>query len=87
MPLGEKMEKPEEEPVGLVMSQVEKEQDIPMYLVSPQLLVTREHIISAKASSSFSPSVVSLGSGDAVPLLGLGKAGCTGVPCVVEWPV
>jgi hypothetical protein len=56
----------------------------PMYLVSPQLLVTREHIISARASSSLlSPLGSFSGSGDAVPLLGLGSAGCTGVPSVV----
>lgn len=56
----------------------------PIYLVSPQLLVTREHIISASASSSlFSPFALFSGSGDAVPLLGLGRAGCAGVPFAV----
>jgi len=63
--------------------------DVPIYLVSPQLLVTSEHIISASASSSlpsFSGSCSS-GSGEAVPLLGLGRAGCAGVPFVVESPL
>ena len=60
----------------------------PIYLVSPQLLVTREHIISASASSSLgSPLVCFSGSGEAVPLLGLGKAGCAGVPFAVLVPV
>jgi hypothetical protein len=59
---------------------------IPMYLVSPQLFVTREHIISASASSSLSPLASLGGSGEAVPLRGLGRPGCTGVAvafCVV----
>lgn len=52
---------------------------LPMYLVSPQLLVTSEHIISASASSSFPPVFVRCGgSGDVVPLLGLGRLGCVG---------
>lgn len=66
-------------------------EDVPIYLVSPQLFVTREHIISASASSSLSLSLVvsisSWGSGEAVPLLGLGRAGWAGVPLAVEWPV
>jgi hypothetical protein len=61
---------------------------LPIYLVSPQLLVTSEHIISASASSSFSlPVLSSSDSGEAVPLFGLGRANCTGVPFVVEFPV
>ena len=50
-----------------------------MYRVSPQLFVTSEHIISASASSSLSSLFLSLlGSGVAVPLLGLGRLGGTG---------
>lgn len=60
---------------------------VPMYRVSPQLLVTSEHIISASVSSSFPSSAVSLGSGDAVPLLGLGSAGWIGVAFAVDCAV
>jgi hypothetical protein len=66
MPRGEKIEKPEEEPVkagkrsGSSVLPCMFFQEIqclligclPMYRVSPQLLVTREHIISDKASTS-----------------------------------
>ena len=52
---------------------------LPIYLVSPQLFVTKEHIISASASSSLSPLTFLGGSGEFVPLRGLGRPGCTGV--------
>ena len=57
-----------------------------MYLVSPQLLVTKEHIISASASSSFSLPLAdwSSGFGEATPLVGLGRAGCVAVSSMVD---
>lgn len=68
----------------LVLRKSNRRIDKPIYRVSPQLLVTSEHIISARASSSFaSPLGRFSGSGDAVPLRGLGRAGCAGVPCCV----
>ena len=44
---------------------------VPIYLVSPQLFVTREHIMSERAStsSSFLPDFG--GSGDGSPLAGV----------------
>lgn len=61
-------------------------QDIPIYLVSPQLFVTKEHIISARASSSLSFGSVgwSSGLGEVVPLVGLGRAGCVGASSAVD---
>jgi hypothetical protein len=89
MPLGENIEKPEEDPrASQYCTHTPTDVHGPIYLVSPQLLVTREHIISARASSSlFSPLACFSGSGEAVPLLGLGSAGCTGVPFAVDAPV
>lgn len=58
MPLGEKMEKPEEDPLYDQQDRNRSKAyyNIPIYLVSPELLVTREHIISERASTSSSPS-------------------------------
>ena len=56
IPFGEKMENPDEEPSS-VSEEVLLPQNltiIPIYLVSPQLLVTSEHIISDRASTSSS---------------------------------
>ena len=55
-----------------------------MYLVSPELFVTSEHIISARASSSLSCPSRLLGSGVVGPLLGLGKAACAVAVVAVE---
>lgn len=74
---------------GLVITKEEAcfvSQDVPIYLVSPQLFVTKEHIISARASSSLSFASVgwSWGLGEAVPLVGLGRAVFAGASPAVD---
>jgi hypothetical protein len=53
MPFGEKIENPEEDPVRQsVRYDSRSVSSLPIYLVSPQLFVTSEHIISDKFSTS-----------------------------------
>ena len=80
------MEKPEEDPTlcqFVVLCHLAK--SIPIYLVSPQLLVTKEHIISESSSTSSAGFSVSgdfdfflftdlgVGSGEAIWLRGVGS--------------
>lgn len=74
MPLGEKIEKPDDEPemgrsVIYVYQHVELLEGLPMYRVSPQLFVTREHIMSDRPSTSVSDSFCD--SGDVAAVRGL----------------
>lgn len=87
MPLGENMEKPEEDPdpcQQIVVTAEMRIDRVPIYLVSPQLFVTREHIISERAStsSSFLPDFG--GSGEGSALAGVETAAGRGVPLVGE---
>lgn len=53
----------------------------PIYLVSPQLLVTKEHIMSESASTSSSFAASFGGSGDVTALVGLSNVGDRGALC------
>lgn len=81
IPLGEKIEKPEEDPIcsQLAIEGCLSQKAIPMYRVSPQLLVTNEHIMSERAStpsSFFTGSSLFLGlSLSLFPLLLGGESG------------
>jgi len=57
---------------------------VPIYLVSPQLFVTREHIISESASTSSSLLPDFGGSGEGSPLPGVETAASRGVPLVMD---
>src|SRR6266480_1526127 len=57
---------------------------VPIYLVSPQLFVTREHIISESTSTSCSLLPDFGGSGEGSPLPGEESARGRGVPLVDE---
>jgi hypothetical protein len=91
--LGEKIENPDEDPDSRQtnLTRYQKIMISPIYLVSPQLLVTNEHIISdnsATSSAVFSGSgdfdaflsgTVFVGSGDATKLRGVDSPASFGV--------
>lgn len=81
MPLGENIENPEDDPVMngqyIAVLKCGERPCIPIYRVSPQLLVTREHIMSDKPSTSVSDSFVE--SGDVAAVRGLDCESMRGV--------